>query len=154
MLMCHADSLDAPLLDRSERQGRWRAKCITSIQELTPVVDALAAVMTELGYPPKDIFGARLALEEALCNSIKHGHNHDPNKVVEVRYLIRPDRLQVEVEDEGPGFDPTQVPDATAPENLERACGRGLLLIRHYAAWVCHNRAGNCVSYCILRSVP
>ena len=118
------------------------------------VIEAVVTVMAERGYPPKDIFGTRLALEEAICNAIKHGHQTDPTKVVEVRYVIRADHFLVAVEDQGPGFDPLQVRDATTPENLERPCGRGLLLMRHYAAWVRHNPEGNCVTFCICPSEP
>ena len=127
----------------------WRANGLSSLQEMPVVIDALVRVLTELGYPAKDIFGARLSLEEAICNAIKHGHRHDASKVVEVRYCIRADHFLLEVEDQGPGFDPARVPDATAPENLARPCGRGLLLMRHYAAWVRHNRTGNCVTLCV-----
>jgi serine/threonine-protein kinase RsbW len=132
----------------------WHLNCLSSVYEMAPVIETALTAMTNLGYPPKDIFGARLALEEAICNAIKHGHQHDPTKVVEVRYCIRADHFLLEVEDQGPGFDPALVPDATVPENLERPCGRGLLLMRHYATWVRHNREGNCVTLCICPSEP
>jgi serine/threonine-protein kinase RsbW len=140
--------------DNLERQEDWNVKCLSANQEVPEVIETVVAAMTGLGYVPKDIFGTRLALEEAICNAIKHGHQHDPIKVVEVRYCIRADHLLLEVGDQGPGFDPAQVPDATAVENLERPCGRGLLLMHHYAAWVRHNRTGNCVTFCICPSEP
>ena len=90
-----------------------------------------------------------MALEEAIANAIKHGHQADSTKVVAIRYLIRADHFVVVVADQGPGFDPLQVFDATAPENLERPSGRGVLLLRHYAAWMRHNREENCVTFCI-----
>jgi len=148
------DFVSTMLADDLEQQEDWRLKCLSSIQEVSKVLESVVATMTGLGYPPKDIFRTRLALEEAICNAIKHGHQHDPTKVVEVRYCIRADHLLVEVEDRGPGFDPSQVPDATAAENLQRPCGRGLLLMRHYAAWVRHNRTGNCVTFCVRSSEP
>jgi len=52
----------------------------------------------------------------------------------EVRYVIR---------DEGPGFDPDNLPDPTLPENMERASGRGLLLIRTFVDHVLYNDSGN-----------
>src|SRR5438128_635610 len=50
-----------------------------------------------------------------------------------------------EITDEGPGFDPEDVPDPTAPENLERPCGRGLLLMRHYMTEVAYHDRGRAV---------
>jgi len=117
-------------------------------------IERVTAVLAELGYPPRDMFGARLALEEAICNAIKHGNQNDPTKLVDVRYCIRTDHLLVEVEDQGSGFVPGHVRDATAPENLDRPCGRGMLLIHHYATWVRHNREGNCITFCICPSEP
>jgi anti-sigma regulatory factor (Ser/Thr protein kinase) len=64
------------------------------------------------------------------------------------------DQIVFEVEDQGPGFDPVRIPDATAYENLQRPSGRGLLLIRHFAAWVSHNRKGNGIAFCICPSEP
>jgi serine/threonine-protein kinase RsbW len=145
---------NTPTRNRHHQEDCWQLQRLTSMDEMLPIVDAVLAGMTSLGYPPKDIFGARLALEEAVCNSLKHGHQHDPTKVVEVRYRIRSDSVLIEVKDEGPGFDPRSLPDPTAPENLERPCGRGLLLLRHYAKWVRYNRKGNCVTFCICASEP
>lgn len=148
------DSDPAMLADTGEQQNDWCVQCISSVRGMAVAIEAVVTAMTDLGYPPKDVFGTRLALEEAICNAIKHGHQHDPNKAVEVRYCIRADHFLFEVEDQGPGFDPSQVPDPTAPENLERPCGRGLLLIGHYAAWVRYNPKGNCVTFCIYPSQP
>ena len=55
-------------------------------------------------------------------------------------------------EDEGPGFDPHQVPDPLAPENLEKSSGRGLLLMRTYMTWIRYNECGNQVTLCKQRS--
>jgi hypothetical protein len=52
----------------------------------------------------------------------------------EVTYIIR---------DEGPGFDPSSLPDPTDPANLERRSGRGLFLIRTFMDEVRHNGKGN-----------
>ena len=47
------------------------------------------------------------------------------------------------IRDEGPGFDPSALPDPTDPSNLEKASGRGLLLIRTFMDEVHHNEDGN-----------
>jgi len=90
-----------------------------------------------------DIFSIKLALEEALVNAIKHGNQMDRSKKVRIAYQLLPDRFQVQITDEGPGFDPSDVPDPTAFENLERPCGRGLMLMRHYMTEVAFNERGN-----------
>jgi serine/threonine-protein kinase RsbW len=93
----------------------------------------------------RDIFGIKLALEEALVNAIKHGNRMDRGKKVRVTYRLLAERFDVQITDEGPGFDPEDVPDPTAPENLERPCGRGLMLMRHYMSAVSFSPCGNSV---------
>jgi serine/threonine-protein kinase RsbW len=89
--------------------------------------------------------GIKLALEEALVNAIKHGNQMDRGKEVRISYRLLPDRFDVSIADEGNGFDPDDVPDPTAAENLERPCGRGLMLMRHYMSEVTFLGCGNCV---------
>lgn len=94
--------------------------------------DQLLSRLESLGYTKEILHGVRLSLEEALINAIKHGNQMDKGKRVHVRYRVSDKSFAIEIRDEGPGFDPEDVPDPTAPENLERPCGRGLLLMRHY----------------------
>src|SRR5947208_16652329 len=90
-------------------------------------------------FSEREIFGIKLAVEEALVNAIKHGNQMDQGKRVHVTYHLRADRFEVQIIDEGAGFDPDDVPDPTAPENLERPCGRGLLLMRSYMTEVVYH---------------
>ncbi|MFL5341696.1 MAG: ATP-binding protein [Gemmataceae bacterium] len=96
-------------------------------------------------FTEMEIFSIKLALEEAIVNAIKHGNQMDRGKVVRVAYRVLPHRFDVLVADQGPGFDPEDVPDPTAPENLERPCGRGLLLMRHYMNEIQYLNNGNTV---------
>jgi serine/threonine-protein kinase RsbW len=134
------------------RHTRWRRASLSRIGEVVPAVEAVVAAMAAEGYAERDLFTTRLALEEAVVNGVKHGNRGDPSRHVSVRYRVGPDGVLVEVEDQGPGFDPGGVPDPTAPENLGRPCGRGLLLMRSYVDWVRHNARGNCVALCKYRT--
>ena len=88
-------------------------------------------------------FAIKLAVEEGLTNAIKHGNRFDPTKSVEVQYDIDENHVSVTITDEGPGFDPADVPDPTADENLEKPCGRGIMLMRAYMDQVEYNERGN-----------
>jgi serine/threonine-protein kinase RsbW len=103
-------------------------------------------------FSEREIFAIRLALEEALVNAIKHGNQMDRSKKVCIAYRVHCERFDVYVADEGPGFDPCDVPDPTAVENLERACGRGLMLMRHYMTEVTFSQRGNAVTMSKLRN--
>ncbi len=62
------------------------------------------------------------------------------------------DDLTITIRDDGPGFDPQEVPDPTVPEMLERASGRGMLLMRTFMDDIRYNDAGNEVTMVKRRS--
>src|SRR5437764_13285715 len=104
----------------------------SDLLEARRVQEVIEGQLRQHHYEDKEIFGIRLALEEALVNAIKHGNQMDRGKKVYVRYRILADRIDIGVADEGGGFNPEEIPDPLADENLERPSGRGLFLIRHY----------------------
>lgn len=109
------------------------------------VQERIVQRLEELNFPPRDVFGLRLSLEEALVNAIKHGNGMDPTKSVRVSCHIDERLVRIEIEDEGPGFKPEDVPDPTAEENLERPCGRGIMLMKAFLSRVEYVGRGNLV---------
>jgi len=77
-----------------------------------------------------------VAVRESVINAIKHGNSGDERKHVYVEFTPidgeRPSGIQIRVRDEGPGFDPEALPDPLAPENMLKASGRGIFLIRSF----------------------
>jgi serine/threonine-protein kinase RsbW len=108
-------------------------------EEQGRIIDVIIEQMKALGWSDPECFSARLALEEAAVNAAKHGNQFDPAKPVTIKYLVTAETVTVSVADKGKGYDPDDVPDPTAVENLERPCGRGLMLMRHYMGQVEHN---------------
>ncbi len=72
-----------------------------------------------------------LSVVECVSNAIKHGNKLNRDKKVYVHYHITDKRIEVNVKDEGDGFNPDDLPDPTAEENLENDCGRGIFLMKH-----------------------
>ena len=97
-------------------------------------------------------FRLRVVLSEALSNAIVRGNGEDRTKWVDVRVELVPDSISVNVTDEGPGFDPTTVPEPIRPEQLDEARGRGLFLIRKLVDAVQFNEQGN--SICMILRRP
>jgi serine/threonine-protein kinase RsbW len=119
--------------------------------EARRVQEEIERQLKECQYSEREIFSVKLALEEALVNAIKHGNQFDRNKKVRIAYNVEPERFDILITDEGCGFDPTEVPDPTAVENLERPCGRGLMLMRYYMNEVSFSPSGNSVFMTKLR---
>ena len=84
------------------------------------------------GFSNDSTFAIRIALEEALVNAIKHGNRLDPGKKVHVESRVTTRRAEITIEDEGPGFSRSDIPDPTLEENLHKSSGRGILLIESY----------------------
>ena len=87
-------------------------------------------------------FAVKLALEEALCNAVKHGNQGDPGKSVTVRYAVTAEKAVVLVRDEGEGFEPDSVPDPTTDDRLAMPNGRGIMLIAAYMDEVAYRDNG------------
>lgn len=120
--------------------------------ELGLFFEMLETWMRALAYARKDIFAVRLALYEAVSNAFQHGNRGDRSKTIHIRYLVTVADVLLEVEDEGPGFDPDQVPDPITEPYLDRPGGRGLFLMRNYVTWISFNPKGNRVTLCRQRS--
>jgi len=118
----------------------------SDLAEARRVQNLIEEALQAHAYSEHDIFSIKLAVEEALVNAIKHGNQMDPDKRVVVSYKITAQRFEVRITDEGVGFNPADVPDPTADENIERPCGRGLLLIRGFMTEVTYHGCGNSVS--------
>jgi serine/threonine-protein kinase RsbW len=104
-------------------------------------------------YEEKEIFGIRLALEEAIVNAIKHGNRMDAAKSVRVQFRVSAERFEIGITDEGPGYDPDSLPDPLSEENLERPCGRGLFLMKHYMTEVTVHPPGNRLTMSKVRQI-
>jgi len=117
----------------------------STYSEARSVEDRIVEIAQGSGYDEESLFALRLSLEEALANAIHHGNVGDSSKKVCIRYHVSRDRIEIFVTDEGVGFDPGGVPDPTTATNLERACGRGIMLMRAYMNLVEYNQAGNAV---------
>jgi serine/threonine-protein kinase RsbW len=131
---------------------QWRRELIGSQADRERILEGIPGEMANYGYSQTECFRLRLALEEALVNAHKHGHQEDWSKSVTLRYCVSARGVVAQVEDQGRGFNPERVPDPLAPENIERPSGRGLFLMRSFLSGVCHNEQGNCICLCQHRS--
>jgi len=115
------------------------------------VADAAAAVTDFIricGVSEEAAFGVEMAVREAVTNAMVHGNHEDESKSVEVIFNCHANELEVEVRDQGEGFDPATVPDPTNAENLLKTSGRGIFLMRTFMdqiEWVNRPEGGTMV---------
>ena len=79
-----------------------------------------------------DVYGnIMVAVTESVNNAIVHGNQSDIKKNVSLTMLLLSNKITCIVEDEGKGFDFNNLPDPTAPENINKIGGRGVFLIKN-----------------------
>lgn len=82
----------------------------------------------------EDYYGNILiAVTEALNNAVLHGNKEDASKKVYFTVKRNDTQIQFIIQDEGEGFAYDNLPDPTAPENIEKESGRGIFLIKALA---------------------
>jgi len=113
---------------------------IASRFEMLDVVHTVLLQLCALvGFSDEAVHYMSVAVRESVVNAIKHGNKQDESKRVHVHFTVRDKALEVEVRDEGRGFDPAAVPDPLAPENLLKAYGRGIFFMRQFMDEVSHS---------------
>jgi len=139
---------------------------------LTSMVAYFQGLIVDMGiFTESERLKIGVALEEALLNASYHGNLEVSSHLREIDHATyyhlarerrslepyRSRRIFIDVDltvdgvtyvirDEGPGFDPGSQPDPREPENIERPCGRGMLLMRTFMDRVEYNATGNVVT--------
>ena len=111
--------------------------------QCAPFIAEILAALQLHGWGAEDRFGIQMAMEEAVMNAIKHGNGCDPTKMVDIRLGFDDRKFEATISDYGGGFDPEDVPDPTADENLGKTCGRGVMLMKNFVDSVTYNDCGN-----------
>lgn len=109
------------------------------------IVNMILDQLEKASWPNKDVFGIHMAMEEAVMNAIRHGNHCCPDKEVHVLIEISSDTFYAKITDQGCGFNPAELPDPTDDENLEKSCGRGVMLIKNFVDEAVYNEKGNSV---------
>jgi serine/threonine-protein kinase RsbW len=99
---------------------------------ITPVVEHIVGMCQAAGFSPRHCrLNVPVAVTEALANAMQQGNGGDMTRQVTVAVQVSPERLVVEVTDEGAGFELAEcerTPDLA--DWLEREDGRGIFLMR------------------------
>jgi len=89
-------------------------------------------VARRAGFDDDDLMKIGMAVRESVVNAVVHGNRYSANKKVHFSVAHSGQRFTIRIADEGEGFEFEALPDPLAPENLMRASGRGIFLIRSF----------------------
>jgi len=102
------------------------------IETVATAAAAVAEFIGRFGVSDDAAFGIDMAVREAVTNAVLHGNRQDENKTVDIVLKSSPDAVEISVHDQGPGFNPEDVPDPTANENILKTTGRGIFFMRTF----------------------
>ncbi len=119
---------------------------IPSLSENVRMIESFIDNAREKFHLDDDIYGnIMIAVTEAVNNAIKHGNKGDSSKNVLLTLALNDKLIKFKIEDEGNGFDYENLPDPTAPENIEKPGGRGIFLMKHLSDEVDFKEGGRIV---------
>ena len=131
------------MMTRNETHWLVRHTIPSDTSIASRLIDQLLEVMLERGWPAQELFHVQLAYEEAVVNAIVHGNKRSASKTVDVMMSCASDRVEIQITDQGAGFDPQEVPDPRQEQFLEVPGGRGLLLMHEVMSEIGYNAEGN-----------
>jgi serine/threonine-protein kinase RsbW len=116
-------------------------------------------VGTMAGLDEDSLHWVGVALRESVINAIKHGNRENPDKLVFIEVALVPadvpTELVLRVRDQGPGFEPEEIADPLAPENLLKSSGRGIFFMRSFMDDVILSRpAEGGMEVCLVKKLP
>ena len=86
----------------------------------------------ESGFGEEDLDRIGMSVRECMVNAVVHGNRYNSKKKVRLSLSRTPQRLTIRIADQGEGFDPVDVPDPVAGDNLLRQSGRGVFLMKTF----------------------
>ena len=118
------------------RGGTVRLQIPSNFELLDVIQAASDRIAVLAGLDDDAIHWIGVAVRESVINAIKHGNREDYGKLVTVEFSITPaaapTEFVVRVLDEGEGFEPQEVADPLAPENILKSSGRGIFFMRSF----------------------
>lgn len=117
----------------------YNKKFSSDPDNLTEVEKFITDVADEFNLDDEIKNNLSLSLSEAASNAMVHGNKLDPKKYVDIKITVGDNKIEVVIKDEGNGFDPSSVPDPTAPENLLKDSGRGIHIMKTFLENIRYN---------------
>jgi serine/threonine-protein kinase RsbW len=104
----------------------------STLDSVDAAEDIAVGVAQRAGFDDDELMKIGMAVRESMVNAVVHGNRYNLHKKVHFSVAHSGERYIIRIADEGEGFDFEALPDPLAPENLMRASGRGIFLIRSF----------------------
>jgi serine/threonine-protein kinase RsbW len=112
------------------KNGKYSITFESTVDHLEEVEAITSKIAHEVGFNESSSDDLSIVITELFNNAIHHGNKNDPNKRVNIEYMIKSDHLIISVQDQGNGFMPDKIKNPLDPENLLAESGRGIYLVK------------------------
>jgi CheY-like chemotaxis protein len=141
-------------MEARQIRGEIHVQINSEVAFLQEVNDFLMSVTLSSPFNPEQVLALRQALLEMGQNAIEWGNRHRSEQLVDITYRIHADRVEIVIQDQGPGFDRSKLPHAASAEDPIahmgvreklglREGGFGLLITDGMVDELRYNDAGN-----------
>ena len=113
-------------------QATTELRFASRIEAVDQAATAVAEFLSRAGVGEDVIFGIDMAVREAVTNAVLHGNKLDETKFADISLKTFPGSFEITVHDQGQGFNPADIPDPTAEENIMKTSGRGIFFMRNF----------------------
>jgi serine/threonine-protein kinase RsbW len=104
----------------------------STLESVDKAERAALDLANESGFGDEDLDRIGMSVRECMVNAVVHGNRYNAHKKVRLSLSRTPERLTIRIADEGEGFNPMELPDPVAGDNLMRHSGRGIFLMRAF----------------------
>lgn len=123
----------------------------SSIESLS-LLENIIEEIKSLHHVPEELYGNILvSVTEAVNNAIRHGNKFKEALLVDLQFELNDEAYSFQIKDQGEGFDYTNIPDPTHPDNLEKPDGRGIFIMESLSDEVKFQDKGSVVNIKFLR---
>ena len=107
----------------------------SDLKYLVDVDNFVEAFLRDWGLNESTVADIAISVSELVNNAVEHGNatkvSADDDRAVKVTVRKIASAVKISVADQGHGFDPTKIEDPLAEENLLKAAGRGIFIVRN-----------------------
>lgn len=118
----------------------------SEISNIVKIENFIESFTAHFDLPPQLFGKVSLSVIEAVNNAILSGNKRQADKMVTVIAEKIDKQFRVTVKDEGKGFDYTDIPDPTLPDNISKVTGRGLYLMKTLSDNLIFDKNGSSVT--------
>lgn len=116
-------------MDKTEISGNI-IKIPSDFVYLADVDDFIYDIIGNAGVSKSAAADFAISVSEIVNNAIAHGSGGDRSKPISVKIDIDQNEVTITIKDQGKGFNPDNLPNPLAKENLLNQVGRGIFIVR------------------------